>query len=91
MIDAEKEQKRIQYEENLKERLEDYEPIPDIEPFCPDCGSYNVYGISRVVGYFSAIENWNKSKQAELKRRQDGQYDPESEEAKETEKKLWND
>lgn len=41
---------------------------------CPVCGSSNVYGISRVVGYFSAIDNWNKSKQAEFKRRQKGNY-----------------
>ena len=42
--------------------------------YCPDCGSENVYGISRVVGYFSVIGNWNISKQAELKRRQKGNY-----------------
>ena len=41
---------------------------------CPHCGSKNVYGISRVVGYFSRINNWNKSKQAEFKMRQDGSY-----------------
>lgn len=41
---------------------------------CPMCGSSNVYGISRVVGYFSVIDNWNKSKRAELKRRQKGNY-----------------
>jgi ribonucleoside-triphosphate reductase len=43
-------------------------------PFCQLCGSDQVYGISRVVGYFSVIGNWNKSKQAELKRRQKGKY-----------------
>ncbi|MFW9924436.1 MAG: anaerobic ribonucleoside-triphosphate reductase [Candidatus Thorarchaeota archaeon] len=41
---------------------------------CPYCGSSNVYGISRVVGYFSIIENWNNSKKSELKRRQKGNY-----------------
>ena len=41
---------------------------------CPCCGSGNVYGISRVVGYMSVIDNWNKSKKAELKRRQRGNY-----------------
>lgn len=41
---------------------------------CSHCGSKNVYGISRVVGYFSRINNWNKSKQAEFKTRQDGSY-----------------
>lgn len=42
---------------------------------CPRCGSSNVYGISRVVGYCSRINNWNKSKQAELKARQKGDYE----------------
>lgn len=42
---------------------------------CPNCGSKNVYGVSRVVGYFSRINNWNKSKQAEFKARQRGNYD----------------
>lgn len=46
----------------------------DITSHCPYCGSSNIYGISRVVGYFSIIENWNKSKKAELKRRQQGNY-----------------
>jgi len=41
---------------------------------CPLCGSSDVYGISRIVGYFSEIDNWNKSKQAEFKRRQKGNY-----------------
>jgi len=44
------------------------------EPFCPYCGSRNVYGVSRIVGYYSKIENWNKSKKAELKDRQKGNY-----------------
>lgn len=48
--------------------------IPDIEPSCSQCGSEKVCGMSRVVGYFSVIENWNESKKAELKRRQKGNY-----------------
>jgi ribonucleoside-triphosphate reductase len=44
------------------------------ETTCPDCGSKNVYGISRVVGYFSRINNWNKSKTAEFRDRQKGDY-----------------
>ncbi|MEM0475385.1 MAG: anaerobic ribonucleoside-triphosphate reductase [Candidatus Norongarragalinales archaeon] len=44
------------------------------EPRCPHCGSSNVYGISRVVGYFSRINNWNKSKLAEFRDRQRGNY-----------------
>ncbi len=43
-------------------------------PHCSHCGSTNVYGISRVVGYFSRINNWNKSKTAEFKDRQKGNY-----------------
>ena len=55
--------------EETKGIVDDFE-----KPYCPKCGSENVYGISRVVGYFSVIDNWNRSKQAELKRRQKGNY-----------------
>lgn len=41
---------------------------------CNACGSTNTYGMSRVVGYYSIIENWNSSKQAEFKDRQQGCY-----------------
>jgi len=41
---------------------------------CPHCGSSNVYGMSRVVGYFSKINNWNASKKAELQHRKKGNY-----------------
>ena len=41
---------------------------------CKTCGSKNTFGMSRVVGYFSIIENWNSSKQAELKDRKNGIY-----------------
>lgn len=41
---------------------------------CPYCGSSNVFGISRVVGYYSPINNWNLSKQAEFEARQRGDY-----------------
>ena len=41
---------------------------------CPNCGSTNVYGMTRVVGYYSKINNWNKGKLAELKDRQKGNY-----------------
>jgi hypothetical protein len=43
---------------------------------CPRCKSTNTYGMSRVVGYFSVIDNWNNSKKAELKKRQKGNYWP---------------
>ncbi len=45
---------------------------------CQHCGSKNVYGISRVVGYYSKIDDWNKSKRAEFRDRQKGNYKVES-------------
>jgi len=36
---------------------------------CPNCGSTNVYGITRIVGYFSKITTWNKGKLGELRDR----------------------
>jgi len=42
---------------------------------CRKCGSDQVVGETRVVGYFSKIQNWNKSKRyGELIARQKGQY-----------------
>ena len=41
---------------------------------CIYCGGEDVYGITRIVGYYSRINNWNKSKLGELKDRQKGQY-----------------
>lgn len=41
---------------------------------CLYCGSTNIYGLSRIVGYYSIIENWNNSKLAELESRQKGKY-----------------
>ncbi len=42
---------------------------------CTSCGSDHVEGETRVVGYFSKIQNWNKSKrEGELKARQRGTY-----------------
>ena len=46
---------------------------------CGHCKSENVYGMSRVVGYYSIIDNWNESKLAELKDRQKGVYKIENE------------
>ena len=34
----------------------------------------DVVHISRVVGYYSRIDNWNKSRRGELKARQTGDY-----------------
>lgn len=41
---------------------------------CPYCGSLDVYGLTRIVGYYSRVTNWNKSKQGELKDRHAGNY-----------------
>jgi len=45
-----------------------------LEENCSHCGSTQVYGITRIVGYFSRIPNWNKSKLGELKDRHRGNY-----------------
>jgi ribonucleoside-triphosphate reductase len=41
---------------------------------CPSCNSTDVYGVTRIVGYFSRVSNWNKSKLAELRDRHRGNY-----------------
>ena len=42
---------------------------------CEKCGSEKVVGETRVVGYFSKVQNWNKSKRyGELVARQRGRY-----------------
>jgi ribonucleoside-triphosphate reductase (formate) len=33
---------------------------------CPLCGSLDVYGVTRIVGYFSKVQTWNHSKIGEL-------------------------
>ncbi|MDK2963383.1 MAG: hypothetical protein PWQ29_777 [Verrucomicrobiota bacterium] len=49
---------------------------------CPSCESSDVIGETRVVGYFSKIQNWNKSKRfGELKARQEGRYNVETADA----------
>ena len=57
-----------------KKKTDKLSSLPELTPNCPYCGSKNVFGMSRVVGYFSVIENWNASKRAELKRRHKGNY-----------------
>ncbi len=47
---------------------------PGLKPACGHCHSPDVYGMTRVVGYFSRIPNWNKSKIGELKDRHRGNY-----------------
>jgi len=41
---------------------------------CPKCGSADVYTVTRIVGYYSRVSNWNKSKLAELRDRRSGNY-----------------
>jgi len=36
---------------------------------CPECGSHDVIPNSRVTGYLSPVNNWNASKQQELRDR----------------------
>jgi len=46
---------------------------------CAQCGSADVFGETRVVGYFSKIQNWNKSKRyGELVAREKGRYSVET-------------
>ena len=47
---------------------------PRLQDHCDYCESKDVYGITRIVGYFSRISNWNKSKLGELKDRHKGDY-----------------
>ena len=41
---------------------------------CAHCDATDVYGVTRIVGYYSRINNWNKSKHGELKDRHRGDY-----------------
>ncbi|MFW6107267.1 MAG: anaerobic ribonucleoside-triphosphate reductase [bacterium] len=41
---------------------------------CTVCDSPDVYGLTRIVGYYSRITNWNKSKIGELRDRHGGSY-----------------
>ncbi len=41
---------------------------------CSYCNSDNIYSITRIVGYYSKINNWNKNKIGELKDRKSGEY-----------------
>jgi len=47
---------------------------PGLQESCQWCESQNVYGMTRIVGYFSRVSNWNKSKLGELKDRRRGNY-----------------
>ncbi|MDK1030378.1 MAG: anaerobic ribonucleoside-triphosphate reductase [Planctomycetia bacterium] len=45
-----------------------------IKELCSFCTGRNVYSLTRIVGYFSRITNWNKSKLGELRDRHRGDY-----------------
>ncbi len=47
---------------------------PGLKGTCGHCQSHNVYGMTRVVGYFSRTRNWNNSKIGELNDRRRGNY-----------------
>jgi len=51
-----------------------HKSTPGLKETCGHCRSANVYGMTRVVGYFSRVHNWNPSKHGELKDRQKGNY-----------------
>jgi len=58
----------------MQKQISEVQKNDNTVPHCSFCGSKNVYGMSRVVGYFSKINNWNDSKLAEFKSRQAGNY-----------------
>jgi len=39
------------------------------ESICPECGSHDVVGMSRVTGYYADVSGWNLGKQQELRDR----------------------
>ncbi|MFC1807683.1 anaerobic ribonucleoside-triphosphate reductase [Candidatus Omnitrophota bacterium] len=39
---------------------------------CRECGSEDIYGMTRIVGYYSRVNNWNRSKLGELADRRAG-------------------
>lgn len=45
-----------------------------MEGKCPYCGSTNVEHMTRVTGFFSKIEGWNRGKIAELRDRYRGGF-----------------
>jgi len=47
---------------------------PKLSERCASCDSTDVTGITRIVGYYSRISNWNRSKVGELKDRHRGDY-----------------
>jgi len=62
----------------IQEVMEKVECLPNarhiISVVKGDTEAQSLHGISRIVGYFSRTENWNKGKLGELKDRQKGDY-----------------
>jgi ribonucleoside-triphosphate reductase len=48
--------------------------FPGLKETCPKCGNKDVDRITRVVGYYSKVDNWNVSKKREGQDRHSGQY-----------------
>jgi anaerobic ribonucleoside-triphosphate reductase len=57
-----------------KQAMESDMKLEGGECSCPFCGSNNAYGISRIVGYYSPVQNWNAGKEEEFNARQRGDY-----------------
>jgi len=51
-----------------------HQTTPGLKEVCCHCNGTDVYGMTRIVGYFSRVANWNKSKLGELHDRQRGNY-----------------
>ncbi|MDP2683655.1 MAG: anaerobic ribonucleoside-triphosphate reductase [bacterium] len=49
-------------------------PIEDVVKSLVTRKTINLKGITRIVGYYSRVSNWNKSKVSELKDRHTGTY-----------------
>ncbi len=50
------------------------EPLPPVIEVLETGIFIHVYGVTRIVGYYSRVQNWNKSKIGELNDRHDGNY-----------------
>lgn len=51
-----------------------HKSTPGLKECCGSCGSSDVHGLTRIVGYYSRVTNWHKSKLGELKDRHGGNY-----------------
>ncbi|MFH1450613.1 MAG: anaerobic ribonucleoside-triphosphate reductase [archaeon] len=56
-------------EEKNKDRKEP-EPSASLGT-CPNCGSHKIEMMTRVTGFFSKVNSWNKGKIGELKKRRE--------------------